>query len=123
MLAKDIRYYLLRVTWMSFHLAMGGDTDPFKSVVKNGRIFGRGATDNQGQMASMLVLSKLLKGNESKLSGSLLLIGADDEEKDPRRGLEYLFNECGTTSDYAVIPDIVNNMKIIDVGETGALFF
>ena len=33
----------------------GWNTDPFKSVVKNGRIFGRGANDNKGQMASMLV--------------------------------------------------------------------
>ncbi|OHB86719.1 MAG: hypothetical protein A3D13_01070 [Planctomycetes bacterium RIFCSPHIGHO2_02_FULL_40_12] len=37
--------------------------------------------DNKGQMASMLALAKLLKDNESKLNGSLLLIGASDEEK------------------------------------------
>ena len=59
----------------------GWDTDPFKSVVRNGRIYGRGANDNKGQMASMLVLAKLLKDNESRLNGSFLLIGAADEEK------------------------------------------
>ncbi|MCR4289163.1 MAG: M20/M25/M40 family metallo-hydrolase [Candidatus Scalindua sp.] len=59
----------------------GWDTDPFKSVVKNGRIFGRRANDNKGQMASMLVLAKFLKDNESRLNGSLLLIGSADEEK------------------------------------------
>ena len=32
----------------------GWDTDPFKSVVRNGRIYGRGANDNKGQMSSML---------------------------------------------------------------------
>ena len=100
----------------------GWDTDPFKSVVKNGRIFGRGANDNKGQMASMLVLAKLLKDNESRLNGSLLLIGAADEEKGSRLGLEYLLDECGISADYAIIPDVANNMKIIDVGEKGALF-
>ncbi|MHC4307002.1 MAG: M20 family metallopeptidase [Planctomycetota bacterium] len=100
----------------------GWDTDPFKSVVKNGRIFGRGANDNKGQMASMLVLAKLLKDNESRLNGSLLLIGAADEEKGSRLGLEYLLGECGISADYAIIPDVANNMKIIDVGEKGAMF-
>ena len=100
----------------------GWDTDPFKSVVKNGRIFGRGANDNKGQMASMLVLAKLLKDNESRLNGSLLLIGAADEEKGSRLGLEYLLDECGISADYAIIPDVANNMKIIDVGEKGAMF-
>ena len=100
----------------------GWDTDPFKSVVKDGRIFGRGANDNKGQMAPMLVLAKLLKENESTLNGSLLLIGAADEEKGSRLGLEYLLDECGITADFAIIPDVANNMKIIDVGEKGALF-
>ena len=100
----------------------GWDTDPFKSVVKDGRIFGRGANDNKGQMAPMLVLAKLLKENESTLNGSLMLIGAADEEKGSRLGLEYLLDECGITADYAIIPDVANNMKIIDVGEKGALF-
>ena len=100
----------------------GWETDPFKSVVKDGRIFGRGANDNKGQMAPMLVLAKLLKDNESKLNGTLLLVGAADEEKGSSLGLEYLLDECGITADYAIIPDVANNMKIIDVGEKGALF-
>jgi acetylornithine deacetylase or succinyl-diaminopimelate desuccinylase len=100
----------------------GWDTDPFKSVVKKGRIFGRGANDNKGQMASMLVLAKFLKDNESMLNGSLLLIGAADEEKGSSLGLEYLLEECNISADYAIIPDVANNMKIIDVGEKGVLF-
>ena len=100
----------------------GWDTDPFKSVVRNGRIYGRGANDNKGQMASMLVLAKLLKDNESRLNGSFLLIGAADEEKGSGLGLKYLLDECGISADFAIIPDVAHNMKIIDVGEKGALF-
>ena len=100
----------------------GWNTDPFKSVVKNGRIYGRGASDNKGQMASMLVLSRFLKENESKLNGSFLLIGAADEEKGSSLGLEYLLDECKVTADFAIIPDVAHNMRMIDVGEKGALF-
>jgi len=100
----------------------GWKTDPFKSVIKNGRIYGRGANDNKGQMATMLALAGFLKENESRLNGSLLLIGAADEEKGSCLGLEYLLDECGVSADYAIIPDVANNMKTIDVGEKGALF-
>ncbi len=100
----------------------GWETDPFKSVVKNGRIYGRGANDNKGQMAAMLVLAGFLKKNESRLNGSLLLIGAADEEKGSRLGLEYLLDKCGVSADYAIIPDVANNMKIIAVGEKGVMF-
>jgi len=100
----------------------GWETDPFKSVVKNGRIYGRGANDNKGQMATMLALAGFLKEKESRLNGSLLLIGAADEEKGSRLGLEYLLDECGVSADFAIIPDVGNNMEIIDIGEKGALF-
>jgi succinyl-diaminopimelate desuccinylase len=100
----------------------GWNTDPFKSVVKNGRIYGRGASDNKGQMASMLVLARFLKENESKLSGSFLLVGAADEEKGSSLGMKYLLDECKVTADFAIIPDIAHNMRMIDIGEKGALF-
>jgi acetylornithine deacetylase/succinyl-diaminopimelate desuccinylase family protein len=100
----------------------GWNTDPFKLVVKNGRIYGRGASDNKGQMASMLVLARFLKENESKLNGSFLLVGAADEEKGSSLGMKYLLDECKVTADFAIIPDVAHNMRMIDVGEKGALF-
>ncbi len=100
----------------------GWNTDPFKSVVKNGRIYGRGANDNKGQMASMLVLAGFLKENESKLNGSFLLVGVADEEKGSSLGMKYLLDECKVNADFAIIPDIAHNMRMIDVGEKGALF-
>lgn len=100
----------------------GWDTDPFKPMVRNGRIYGRGANDNKGQMAAMLVLARFLKENESRLNGGFLLVGAADEEKGSRLGLEYLLDECKISADFAIIPDVANNMRMIDVGEKGALF-
>lgn len=100
----------------------GWSTAPFKAVVSNGRIFGRGASDNKGQMASMMVLAGFLSENESKLNGSFLLVGAADEEKGSSLGFEYLLDECKISADYAIIPDVAHNMRMIDVGEKGALF-
>lgn len=100
----------------------GWDQDPFKATVVNGKVIGRGASDNKGQMASCMILAKYLKEMESALKGEFILVGAADEERGSRLGLEYLLNECGLSADFAIIPDISYGMKKIDVGEKGALF-
>ncbi|MBI5125674.1 MAG: ArgE/DapE family deacylase [Planctomycetes bacterium] len=100
----------------------GWETDPFEPLVKDGRVYGRGATDNKGQMAACMVLARFLKEHEPQLQGEFILIGAADEERGSRLGLEYLLEECGLTADYAVIPDVSYGMKKIDVAEKGALF-
>ncbi|MEP9412647.1 MAG: M20 family metallopeptidase [Candidatus Brocadia sp.] len=96
--------------------------NPFEAWIENGRIYGRGASDNKGQMASMMAVARFLKESESQLKGQFLLIGVADEERGSTLGLEYLLNECGIKADYAIIPDIAHNMQLIDVTEKGALF-
>lgn len=100
----------------------GWDHDPFRATVTNGKIIGRGASDNKGQMASCMVLTKYLKDVENTLRGEFILVGAADEERGSTLGLEYLLDECGLKADFAVIPDISHNMRKIDVCEKGALF-
>ena len=101
----------------------GWDSDPFKARVSDGRVYGRGANDNKGQMASMMVLARFLKQHESRLKGRFLIVGAADEEKGSALGAEYLLDECHLHADFAVIPDVSHNMQLIDVSEKGALFF
>ncbi len=100
----------------------GWDRDPFNAYILNERVYGRGATDNKGQMATMMVLAKFLKQNEFLLKGKFILAGAADEELGSVLGAEYLVNECGLCADYAIIPDVAHNMGLIDVSEKGALF-
>lgn len=100
----------------------GWKRNPFDAWVENGRIFGRGASDNKGQMAAMMAVARFLKENESRLKGQLILIGAADEERGSNLGLDYLIKECGIRADYAIIPDVAHNMQMIDVTEKGALF-
>ncbi|MDN3514469.1 MAG: M20 family metallopeptidase [Candidatus Brocadia sp.] len=96
--------------------------NPFEAWIENGRIYGRGSSDNKGQMASMMAVARFLKENESKLKGQFILAGVADEERGSVLGLEYLLNECGIRADYAIIPDVAHNMQLIDVTEKGALF-
>ncbi|MDO8140651.1 MAG: M20/M25/M40 family metallo-hydrolase, partial [Candidatus Brocadiales bacterium] len=86
------------------------------------RIYGRGSSDNKGQMASMMAVARFLKENESKLKGQFILAGVADEERGSTLGLEYLLNECGIKADFAIIPDVAHNMQLIDVTEKGTLF-
>ncbi len=96
--------------------------NPFDAWIENGRIYGRGSSDNKGQMASMMAVARFLKENESKLKGQFILAGVADEERGSTLGLEYLLHECGIKADYAIIPDVAHNMQLIDVTEKGALF-
>ena len=70
----------------------GWEKNPFEAWVENGRIYGRGASYNKGQMASMMATAKFLKENESRLKGQFILAGVADEERGSRLGLEYLLD-------------------------------
>ncbi|MHC4196520.1 MAG: M20 family metallopeptidase [Planctomycetota bacterium] len=100
----------------------GWSQDPFKATVTDGKMIGRGATDNKGQMASCMILAEYLMRKEDSLNGEFILVAAADEERGSRLGLEYLLDECGLRADYAIIPDISYSMRKIDVSEKGALF-
>jgi len=100
----------------------GWSTDPFRAVVRKGRVFGRGASDNKGQLAVMLVLAGLLKKYESSLIGEVILVGAADEERGSGLGLEWLADEGVLDADFAIIPDVDHAMREISIAEKGALF-
>jgi putative selenium metabolism hydrolase len=56
------------------------DTDPFQSIVKDGRIYGRGAADQKGGMAAMLLAAKVWQELKLNLPGTVMLIGSVQEE-------------------------------------------
>jgi len=100
----------------------GWSTDPFTAVVRDGRVYGRGASDNKGQLAPMLVLAEFLKQHESELIGQLILVGVADEERGSDLGLEWMADERMLDADFAIIPDIDHAMQQITVAEKGAFF-
>ncbi len=100
----------------------GWDSDPFTARIDGDRLYGRGASDNKGQLAACMIAAQCLKEHEDSLRGRLMLAAVADEERGSALGLEYLVNECGLAADCAIIPDVLHNMNMIDVAEKGLVF-
>ena len=58
----------------------GWNSDPFNPVVKDGKIFGRGTSDDKGPIFAALYALKLIKENEVKLSKKVRIIFGTNEE-------------------------------------------
>ncbi|MCD6368842.1 MAG: M20 family metallo-hydrolase [Thermoproteales archaeon] len=68
-------------------------TDPFKPVVKEGKVFGRGAEDNGHAIASMLLLAKIVNDIGVKPRLNIGLIFAADEEAGSNYGLKFILEK------------------------------
>jgi acetylornithine deacetylase/succinyl-diaminopimelate desuccinylase-like protein len=64
--------------------------DPFGGIVKDGFVWGRGALDMKGMTAIEVMTMKLLKRNNVKLKGNVMLAATADEEQGGLAGAGYL---------------------------------
>ncbi len=94
---------------------------PFEPKIENGKMFGRGTTDNKGPLAAILIAAKALFKMKGEFKGTLIAAGVADEEKGSRFGTEYLMEKGLIDCEYAVIPDIGGNMTVVDIAEKGVL--
>jgi succinyl-diaminopimelate desuccinylase len=99
----------------------GWKSDPFRAKISKDRVYGRGAVDNKGPLASMLITGKVLKHFEKQLKGQVILACVADEEKGSKYGMYYLLKEKKLHGEYAIVPDIERDMKKIDIAEKGLL--
>ena len=65
-----------------------GMTQPYAPVIKDGRLYGRGACDMKGAVAAMLYALLLLKRHNVELAGDLIFTGVIGEET--RNGTRHL---------------------------------
>jgi len=86
-----------RAIWIMSHMDVvpEGDpslwnTDPFKAIVKEGRIYGRGVEDNQQALVSSLFAAKAFKDLGIKPKYDLNLLFVSDEEVGSKYGILYL---------------------------------
>jgi len=56
------------------------EIDPLDPIVKNGRLYGRGANDMKGGLAAILAATKALVDSGVKIRGDLIVAGVCDEE-------------------------------------------
>jgi len=100
----------------------GWATDPFKAKVKGGKVYGRGAVDNKGPLAGMLIAGAVMKKLEKRLKGQVILACVADEEAGSKLGMFHLLETGKLRGEYAIVPDIEHELKKIDVAEKGLLF-
>jgi len=106
--------------------------DPFDGVVKDGFVWGRGALDMKSLTALEVMVMKLLKRQNVKLKGDVILGATADEEKGGNLGAgwitqnhpeklqaDYVINEGGGLA----IPIGGKNMFTIQTAEKGMLWF
>ncbi len=106
--------------------------DPFAGVVKDSFVWGRGALDMKSMTAIEVMVMKLLKRNNVKLKGDVILAATADEEKGGEAGAGWLvrnypekvqadcvINEGGGLA----IPINGRNIFTIQTAEKGILWF
>lgn len=68
--------------------------EPFAGTVKDGYVYGRGAYDMKCMTAIEIMVLKLLKKNNVKLKGDVVLAATADEEQGGEEGAGYLLRKC-----------------------------
>jgi succinyl-diaminopimelate desuccinylase len=99
----------------------GWTVDPFEGVVKDGRVYGRGACDMKGGMAASIIAVEALIDSGVELPGALEISGTVDEESGGYGGVAYLA-ERGWFSrprvDHVIIPEPLNVDRVC-IGHRG----
>jgi len=95
-------------------------TDPFKAVIKDNKVYGRGSEDMKGNIASVLFALKALRDCGIKPKINLQLSFTPDEEIGGRTGLGYLVEKGFVKADYAMSEGYSGNY--ISMGNKGVLW-
>ncbi len=96
----------------------GWSFDPFKPIVKEDRVYGRGATDMKGGIACVLTALRLAI-ERRELRGCIELAFVPDEESGGI-GTKYLVEELGATPRYVLIPEPTSS-ELIAIGHKGMI--
>ena len=84
------------------------NTDPFKVVEKDGKIYGRGVEDNQHGIVASVMAALALKNAGIQPKDTIKLLFVADEEIGSVYGLKYILSEhpgLFGKEDYALVPD------------------
>lgn len=93
----------------------GWTLDPFAGVIKDGRVYGRGACDMKGGLAASIIAAEAYIDMNPEFAGAIEISGTADEESGGFGGVAYLA-EKGYFSpprvDHVIIPEPLNKDRI-----------
>ncbi|NQT95929.1 MAG: M20 family metallopeptidase [Candidatus Omnitrophica bacterium] len=96
-------------------------TDPFKPLIKNNRVYGRGTEDMKANIASYLMAIEALKAKEIVPKCNIELSFTPDEETGGKTGFAYLVNKGKVKCDYAIGEGYHGNFT--SYGNKGIIWF
>jgi succinyl-diaminopimelate desuccinylase len=100
----------------------GWTLDPFTPVVRDGKVYGRGATDMKGGIASVVAaVRELVSEGWRPRKGVLELSFTPDEEVGGVTGVGYMVDEGIAVPDYAIVAEPSTTSKIW-IGSRGNLW-
>ena len=95
---------------------------PFQGKLKKGRIYGRGASDMKGGIASFLhAISMIDRSNIHPNQGAIILHLVSDEESHGHQGMDFLTRKRVVRGDAAIVGEPTDLDPVI--GQKGALWF
>jgi succinyl-diaminopimelate desuccinylase len=103
----------------------GWTVDPFAGIVRDGRIYGRGACDMKAGLAAAVYAAEAIRRAGIELTGSVEISGTVDEESGGFAGVAWLAHHRRLTADridYVIIPEPLYVDRIC-VGHRGVYWF
>jgi succinyl-diaminopimelate desuccinylase len=99
----------------------GWTLDPFAAVIRDGKIYGRGACDMKGGLAASIIAVEALIDSGTELPGALEISGTVDEESGGFGGVHYLAQRGWFSAprvDHVIIPEPLNVDRVC-IGHRG----
>ena len=100
----------------------GWTVDPFKPTIKNGKIYGRGASDMKGGITTIIAMAKAIVESDIEFNGTIELSFTPDEETGGQTGVGYIVEQGIVKPDYAIVAE-PSGLDLIWIGNKGAVWF